>query len=307
MIDINSMASALKIGENFKNSYDGQRLQQSLFDLKEKLADDTFTFYMKIVKNYAYNHFYSFEFAYEHIKINCEKCDDVINDFYIELKKCEEIHSIIRLGNEIGNDFNEAFLSILRDLPVKNSNKLFYTFSIFRSWLDLFYNLHRTKFLYFTKKKFGDDKSKDEFTTNFLKRRNEKIFSSHNRELINLLAHDDQSKSDLWKIEFFGALKTGILQLIFEVTLDFHLVLQKNNASYYKELEIGQLKIVKIKFNKPVNMFKGGSILIYNDDEIIDIGIILNGSIEYSENKARTLSVITALIYPEIDKNIFIN
>lgn len=306
MIKINSLTSAYKIGEDFKSSYDGQKLQQIFFSLKEQLTNDTWVFYIGIVNKYDYKHYYSFGLAYEEIRMACEKHTNIITDFYIELKKCDEVHSLIQLGNKIGKNFDETFMKILGKLPVKDDNELFYSFSVFRSWLDLFYNLHKTKLFYFIKTRINDSKFKNDFIDNFLGNRTEKIYSVFNRQLIKQLAHNNEDRSDLWKIEFFCTLKTGILQMIFEMTFDFQLELQKNDIVYYKELKNNQMRLVKIKFSNPTNLFKGDSIFIYKDEKLVDIGIILKGITKYSSDTNETVNIIIALMYPKIDKNIFI-
>lgn len=295
------MIAAYQFAREVYESPLGKDLYKRFYDLSDILSKKTLSTYKSVIETCGFNHYYSFGIAYKKIEVSLSSNhNSSFKDIFEELKNCTHLHSLITDCDKVGQDLEDSYIELSKNLPILGNKNILNSFRLYRTWLDLFYYLHNTKFFYYLHNKIGQEKLKNESIQNFIAQRSDNPFSSRNRRLIRRLGENQHNQYDLWFLEFFESTRRNIPQLIFEVHFQLQLDIKKENTIQFRENEIDKLRAYKLKTNDLCGLTRGNFLMLYKGDELQDIGVI---NFTKSEDAS---SIISGVLYPRIDQELFL-
>lgn len=197
-------------------------------------------------------------------------------------------------------------MELSSDLPRKDDNDFLNSFQLYRRWLDVFYNLHSTKFLYYLHLKIGKESFKNKLIQQYLGQREVYPFSSQNRKLVREL-RSELNERDLWFLEFFESTRKSVFQLVFETHFDFSLEISKEEAIQIQTKKLENIRLCKIKIKGLYGLSQGSFLILYENDEVRDVGIMQRKIVNGIEEGESALSKITVLLYPMKDEELFLS
>jgi|SRR5690625_18775 len=304
VFNINTLSATLQFAKELKSTLYGNDLYNKFYLLKETLSIRTWSTYIDIVKSCNFDHYFSFDIAYKKLEHSLLGENTHLNNVIIELNASKELHSLINLSNKYGEKLEKSYVELSSNLPIKDDNNFFYSFQLYRSWLDMFYSLHSTKFFYYLQSKIGKENFKNKLIQQYLNQREDYPFSSQNRKLVRELS-SELNEHDLWFLEFIESTRRSIFQLIFETHFDFSLEIRKEEAVQIQTKKSKNIRLCKIKIKGLYGLSQAKFIILYKDDEIQDIGIIQRRTVNSIERGEDALSIINVLLYPKDDQELF--
>jgi len=304
VFNINTLIATFQFAKELKRTSYGEDLYNKFYLLKETLSIKTWSIYRDVIKTCKFDHYFSFDIAYK--KIEQSQLDESThsNNVIIELNASKELHSLIKLSNKYGEKLEQSYFELLSNLPIKDNNNFFHSFKLYRRWLDVFYSLHSTKLFYYLHSKIGKENFENKLIQQYLDQREIYPFSSQNRKLVREL-RSELNERDLWFLEFFESTRRSILQLIFETHFDFSLEIRKEEIIQIQTKTSEDIRLCKIKIKGLYGLSQGDFLILYEDDEVQDIGIIQRKTVYGFEKREETLSTIIVLLYPKDDKEMF--
>ncbi|WP_434401490.1 hypothetical protein M1Q06_03095 [Planococcus sp. 11815] len=307
MFKVNTLIAAYQFGKEMKETSQGKDIYEGFYGLKDFLSKTAWSIYREVVYNCQFDHYFSFEIAYKKIELSQEENNASFKNTFIEMRDCSELHSFIKLSNDFARNLEDSYIELTKKLPMKSNGGIIDYFPLYRSWLDLFYNFHNTKFYYNLHSKIGSKRLKDKTIQEYFEQREMYPFSSINRRLIRSLAKSERDLQDLWTLEYFESIRKNVFQLIFETHLDIQLEINKVNEMHFRESEIGKIRACKIKIHGLSGLSRGNFMILYLDGKLEDIGLIQSKTVFNLEKGEEAISIITALLYPKIDKELLVN
>lgn len=304
---VNTLIAAYQFGKEMKETSQGKDIYEGFYGLKDFLSKTAWSIYREVVYNCQFDHYFSFEIAYKKIELSQEENNASFKNTFIEMRDCSELHSFIKLSNDFARNLEDSYIELTKKLPMKSNGGIIDYFPLYRSWLDLFYNFHNTKFYYNLHSKIGSKRLKDKTIQEYFEQREMYPFSSINRRLIRSLAKSERDLQDLWTLEYFESIRKNVFQLIFETHLDIQLEINKVNEMHFRESEIGKIRACKIKIHGLSGLSRGNFMILYLDGKLEDIGLIQSKTVFNLEKGEEAISIITALLYPKIDKELLVN
>ena len=307
MININSLTATYNFGEELSKTSEGISLWEKYDILKAELSSKTWFFYQKAIDSCAFSHYFSFEHAYKKIEILYYEKNETYQECYIELRDCKELKQIIKEASQIGAELDSLILHTLQRVPLKDNEGLLNSYKLYRSWMDLFYQLHSTKMLAFLQECKKLMVSSDNNYHIFSESKNKFPFSKFNRSIINNLAKNDLEKEMLMSFEFFDSIRNLIPQLIFDTHFRRLFKLEKNDVVYYKEKMKNNIRAYLIEISvDEFQSHKGDFIFLFEGNKLKDIGVIKKEKIEYNEIQSGYTLKISGILYPEKDFDLLI-
>lgn len=303
---INTLIAAYQFAKELKETSCGKDVYEGFYRLKERLSDKAWSIYRDVIYTCKFDHYFCFGIAYKKIELSqSEKDNAYLRDVFVELRDCSELHSFIKLSDKLARDLEQSYIDLNKNLPIMGNEGARYSFELYRAWLDLFYNLHNTKIFYYLHTKIGNERLKDESIKNYLEQREVYPFSSRNRRLIRRLGGNEHDQRDMRFLEFFESTRRNVFQLIYEIHLDFHLEIDKEEVIQFREKEFDKIRAYKVKINGIRGFSRGDFLILYEDGKLQDIGIIQRKTVIDFEKGEKALSIITALLYPRTDQELF--
>lgn len=302
---INTLIAAYQFAKELKETSYGKDLYEGFYRLKESLSDRAWSIYRDVIYTCKFDHYFSFGLAYNKIELSQSENNTYLRNVYVELRDCDELHSFIKLSDRVARDFEQSYIKLTQNLPIMGNDGVSYSFELYRAWLDLFYNLNNTKIFYYLHTKIGNERLKDESIKDYLEKREVYPFSSQNRRLIRRLGRSERDQRDMWFLEFFESTRKNVFQLIYETHLDFHIKIDKEEAIQFREKEFDKIRAYKVKIDGIRGFSRGDFLVLYEDGKPQDIGIIQRRTAIDFEKGEKALTIITALLYPRKDQEIF--
>ncbi|WP_349729917.1 hypothetical protein [Peribacillus frigoritolerans] len=96
-----------------------------------------------------------------------------------------------------------------------------------------------------------------------------------------------------------------MFQLIFETHLGIQLEINKEGTIQFRKNKFDKIRAYKIKINGLWGLSKGDFLILYEGGKLQDIGIIQRKIIPNLEKGEKAVSIITALLYPRTDQELF--
>lgn len=304
VFNINTLIAAYQFAKELKKTSCGKDVHKGFYGLKESLSERAWSIYRDVIYTCKFNHYFSFGIAYKKIKHSQSEENTYLRDVYIELRDCSELHSFINLSDKLARDLEQSYAELSRNLPIMENGGVPNSFQLYRAWLDLFYNLHSTKFFYYLHSKIGKERLRDKSIQEYLDQREVYPFSSRNRRLIRRL-ESERDQRDMWFLEFFEGTRRSVFQLIFETHFGFHLEINKEEAIQVRDNEYSKIRTFKIKINSLWGLSRGDFLILHKDGNFQDIGIVQRKIVANLEKGEKALSIITALLYPRTDRELF--
>ncbi|PFF07165.1 hypothetical protein CN315_14745 [Bacillus cereus] len=307
VIDMNTLIAAYNFGNKIAKTSFGSTLHQKYNEIKSQLSPETWLLYQAAIKTCSFSHYYSFGHAYEKIEAVCSEKDAFYQKCFIELRDSSEVHSLIKEGKQLGRDLENSLLQMLAKLPAKDFSRNFNSLDLYRAWINVFYQLHSTKFFTYLHQHKVIVENKHNNIQQFLESKDIYPFSRYNRILIRKLAIKEIDEDIMYFLEFFDALKNSVLQVIFETHFKHSLQLNKNEIVDYREKERNKVRVFSTKvFGTEFFRYKGNFILIFENNTLQDIGLIKRRVEKNLEMGGKSILTIEGLLYPKNDYNLFV-
>jgi len=306
VLRINTLIATYQFAQEIHESPNGKDLYKRFYDLSETLSEKAWSIYRDVIQTCKFNHYYSFGMAYKKIEASQSgNSSAYFEDVFKELRNCINLHSFINDCDKVGQDLEESYIELNKNLPMLGNEGILNSFELYRTWLDLFYYLHNTKFFYYLHSKMGKERLKDKSIQKFLEQRKDRPFSSRNRRLIRRLGRSKHNRRDMWFLEFFESTRRNVSQLIFEIHFDLQLEIKKENTTQFRTNEIEKIRIYKIKINGLCGSSRGDFLILYEGGELQDIGVINRKSVINISESESASSIISGILYPRIDQELF--
>ncbi|QHJ69213.1 hypothetical protein [Planococcus halotolerans] len=302
---INTLIAAYQFSKDLKATSQGKDIHEGFYKLKDFLSKTAWSIYREVVYSCQFDHYFSFEIAYKKIELSQAENNASFKNAFIELRDCSELHSFIKLSYKFARNLEDSYMEFTIKLPMKSNGGIIDYFPLYRSWLDLFYNFHNTKFYYYLHSKIGRERLKDKSFEEYFKERDHYPYSSLNRRLIRRLGKTERELQDLWFLEYFESIKKYVFQLIFETHMDIILEINKEDVIHFRENEAGKIRACKIKVNGLSGLSRGGFIILYIGGELQDIGLMQSKRVYNLSKGEEVISTINVLLYPRIDHELF--
>ncbi|NGY80543.1 hypothetical protein F6Y02_41555 (plasmid) [Bacillus megaterium] len=304
MSTINTLIAAFNLGIEIRKTKIGNEILESVKNLKKSLTKETWSTYYTALQSCETAHYHSFKVAYK--KIESMESNDYPNIKIImqELENSTELKSLIQKTSRLAINIDTLFLKMLYSpVPYKICDEL-NTLKLHRACLSLFYYLHNTKFFYNLSQNIGKEKLADPLIKEYELSKEQIPMSKYNRDLIHRLSPDESMKNSLYFIEVFESIKDFTLQFIFETHFNLNLKIEGRNFIKYKERKINKIQTFKGRIPNTVSN-SGKYIIIYEEEKIKKIGLILTKITRWGENEDKCHTTIQGLIYPSNDYNLF--
>lgn len=306
VFNINALIAAYEFAKELKKTSCGKDLYKGFYELKENLSERAWSFYRDVIYTCKFNHYFSFGIAYKKIEDSqTSNSSAYFKEVFVELRDCNELHSFIKLSDKLAEELEQSFIEMTKNLPIMGDKGIPRSFELFRSWLDLFYNLHNTKIFYYLHSKIGKGRLKDKLIQEYLEQREVYPFSSQNRRLIRRLGRSERDQRDMWFLEFFESTRRNMFQLIFETHFGFQLEINKEETFQFRVNELGKMRTYKIKINGLWGLSRGDFVILYEGSKLQDIGIVQRKNVTNLLDGEKAISIITGLLYPRIDQELF--
>lgn len=304
VFNINTLIAAYQFAKELKKTSCGKDVYNGFYGLKESLSERAWSIYRDVIYTCKFNHYFSFGIAYKKIKHSQSKENTYLRDVFIELRDCSELHSFINQIDKFARDLEQSHAELSRNVPIMKNTRALNSFQLFRAWLDLFYNWHNTKVFYYLHSIIGKEGLNDKSIQEYLNQREVYPFSSRNRRLIRSLGNE-RDQRNMWFLEFFEGTRRSVFQLIFETHFGFQLEINKKEAIQIRGNEFGKIRTFKIKINGLWGLSRGDFLILHEDGNLQDVGIVQRKIVANLEKGEKALSTITALLYPRADQELF--
>lgn len=306
VLNINTLIAAYRFAQELNKTSYGKNLYEAFWSFKKNFSERTWSIYRDVIDTCKFSHYYSFGIAYKKIEDSqSENSSAYFKDVFMELKNCNDLHIFIENCDNIARDLEQSYLELTKNLPIMNQEGITHSFELYRAWLDLFYNIHNTKVFYYLHSKIGKERLKDKSIQEYFKQRDVYPFSSRNRRLIRRLGRSNRDQRDMWFLEFFESTRRNVAQLIFETHFGLQLEINKEETLKYRENEVDIMRTYKIKINGLWGLSRGDFLILSEDGELQDIGIVQRKSVINILEEENALSILTGLFYPRTDQELF--
>ncbi|MCL6709296.1 hypothetical protein M8R20_20120 [Pseudomonas sp. R2.Fl] len=282
----------------------GLQLYKKVKELKGELSREAWSLYSSALKTSHFLHYQCFEVAFNVIKQNASQEGPISKKVLDELENCNELKDIIYYNSELAKYIEEFLLKILSGPVPDKIFKEFHTLKLHRASLELFYNFHNTKFLYFLHKHIGAEKVGSDIVKKYSEFKEKVPLSVNNRKLIKRLSENKFDEDILYFMEVFDSLKNLILQLVFEAHYNIVLEVEPKYIVRYREKKINQIRVFKSVINKVEQLMNSSFICLNNQENNIDIGLIYTKIIR-NIGTEDCRGVVTGIMYPSKDHSIF--
>lgn len=302
MININTLVASYHFGSKLAETPFGRKFHLRYKDIKNKLSPETWNLYLDAIKKFTFQHYFSFDLAYKKIKDICSGKEEYFQESFIELQNCSELHTLIEEGNQIGRDLEDSLNQMFASIPTKSTSGIFDSLDLYRAWMDVFYQMHSTKLFSYLHQHKANIQNKQGNVQKFIKSKEIYPFSRQNRILIRNLTNKRSDIDIMYSVEFFDSLRNSILQVIFETHLNYHLRLNKNEISNFREKEQNKVRVFSTKLiGADAFKYQGNFIMFIEDNILQDIGLIRRRVGRYLELNERFITTIEGTLYPKTD------
>ncbi|MGP4073734.1 hypothetical protein ACTWQB_14410 [Piscibacillus sp. B03] len=306
MFKINTLIAAYQFARQMHKSPNGKDLYKRFYGLSESLSEKSWSFYKDVIQTCKFSHYYSFGIAYKKIEgYQSGNGSAYLKDVSKELRNNHNLHSFIDDCDKLAQNLEMSYLDLNGNLPMFDNVGILNSFELYRTWLDLFYYLHNTKIFYYLHSKIGKEKLKEKSIQKFLEQREVYPFSSRNRRLLRRLGRSKHNQHDMCFLEFFESTRKNVPQLIFETHFGFQLEIKKEETTTYRENEIDKIRAYKIQKSGLCGLTKGNFLILYEGDEVQDIGIVKRKTVINILENENALSTLSGILYPKTDQELF--